>query len=436
MLEGKTFYFHTFGCQMNVNDSEHLASLLLAEGATPGDSVEKSDILLVNTCAVREKSVEKFFSYLGRLKEHKDHRGSLVVCLGCVAQLYREKLIKKFPYLDLVVGPPQYGALPLLLNNFLAEKRVLTEWEKSWVELPIFPETRESRVSAYVTIMEGCNNFCTFCVVPFTRGREKYRPASAIIQEVTRLSEQGYLEVQLLGQNVNSYRDPETGAGLSELLARIAEIDGIEWIRFLTSHPKNFTVEMAQTMASVKKVCHQLHLPIQSGSNRILEKMNRNYTREDYLEKIDLLKSLMPDISLSTDIIVGFPTETEEDFEQTIELIESIQFTNIFSFRYSPRPLTAASRMKNDVPDEVKIDRLIRLQSRQKKIQFELNQELSGQKIRVLCLGRSKKGNLYSGRNEGFQVVNFTSPVDVSNRFVEVRIAGCGPYSLHGELAA
>lgn len=435
MLEGKTFYIHTFGCQMNVNDSEHVASLLLKEGARPARSPEKSDLILINTCAVREKSVEKLFSYLGRLKEQKERHGSVIVCLGCVAQLYREKLLKKFPYLDLVVGPPQYQALPLLLNNFLTEKRVLTEWKKSWVELPILPETRESSVSAYVTIMEGCNNFCTFCVVPFTRGREKYRPLSAIIEEIKMLADRGYLEVQLLGQNVNSYCDPETGAGLPELLEKIAEIDGIEWIRFLTSHPKNFTIEMAQTMASIRKVCHQLHLPLQSGSNRILEKMNRNYTKEDYLEKIYLLKSLMPDISLSTDIIVGFPTETEEDFEQTMEAVEQIQFTNIFSFRYSPRPLTAASRMRDDVPEEVKIDRLIRLQTKQKEIQLTLNQKLIGQKLRVLCLGRSKKGNLYSGRNEGFQVVNFTSPVDVSNSFVEVKITGCGPYSLHGELA-
>jgi tRNA-2-methylthio-N6-dimethylallyladenosine synthase len=193
---------------------------------------------------------------------------------------------------------------------------------------------------------------------------------------------------------------------------------------------------MAQAMATLEKVCHQLHLPLQSGSNHILERMNRNYTREDYLEKINLLKSLMPDISLSTDIIVGFPTETEKDFEQTMEAVEEIRFTSIFSFRYSPRPLTAASRMKDDVPDEVKIDRLIRLQARQKEIQLEFNRKLIGQKFRVLCLGHSKKGNLYSGRNEGFQVVNFTSPVDVSNRFVEVRITGCGPYSLHGELVS
>ncbi len=435
MLDGKSFYIHTFGCQMNENDSEHVASMLMSEGAVKAESPETSDIILINTCAVREKSVEKLFSYLGRLKKQKETRRAVLVCLGCVAQLYREKLLKKFPHLDLVVGPSQYEALPELLRNSIPEKIVRTAWRKSWVELPIFPEARESKVSAYVTIMEGCNNFCTFCVVPFTRGREKYRPLKAILKEIEELAGRGYKEIQLLGQNVNSYRDPETGAGLVELLERTARVNGIEWIRFITSHPKNFTQEMARAMASIDKVCHQLHLPLQSGSNRILNLMNRNYSREDYLEKIDWLKSLMPDISLSTDIIVGFPTETEEDFEQTMDLLEKIRFTNIFSFRYSPRPYSAASRMKDDVPEEVKIDRLIKLQNRQKEIQLELNRKLVGQKIKVLCLGKSKKGQLYQGRNAGYQVVNFKSQKNFIGQFVEVLITDCGPYSLHGEIS-
>jgi len=435
MLEGKTFYIHTFGCQMNVNDSEHLASLLLAEGARPARRPEDSDFILVNTCAVREKSVLKLFSYLGRLKEQKERRGSVLACLGCVAQLYREQLLKKFPYLDLVAGPHQYAAIPLLLRNLQAERRVLTAWEKDWVDLPIVPEARESRVSAYVTIMEGCNNFCTFCVVPFVRGREKYRPLRSILQEVRELAGRGYLEVQLLGQNVNSYRDPDSGAGLPELLTAVAEVPGIEWVRFLTSHPRDFSPALVEAMATSAKVCHQLHLPLQSGSDRILKAMNRQYTRAEYLDIIERLRALMPDISLSTDLIVGFPGETEDDFEQTMEMLEKIRFTNIFSFRYSPRPRTAASRLKDDVPEETKIDRLIRLQTRQKEIQLELNRRLVGRTIRVLCLGASKKGQLFAGRNEGLQVVNFRSEQDVSNRMVEVRVTGCGPYSLHGELA-
>ncbi|MDD8031045.1 MAG: tRNA (N6-isopentenyl adenosine(37)-C2)-methylthiotransferase MiaB [Acidobacteriota bacterium] len=435
MLEGKTYYLRTFGCQMNVNDSEHIASLLLAEGARPASQVEDSDFILVNTCAVREKSVEKFFSYLGRLKESKEKRGSLLVCLGCVAQIYREELLRKFPYLDLIVGTNQYSAIPFFLRNLLEEKRVQTGRKKGWLELPIAREARESQVSAYVTIMEGCNNFCSFCVVPFARGREKYRPLSSILKEVKELADCGCLEVQLLGQNVNSYRDPESGAGLKELLAEIAEVPGIEWIRFLTSHPKNFSPELIRAMVSSRKICHQLHLPLQSGSNRILKKMNRGYSREDYLNKIDLLRSLMPDISLSTDIIVGFPTETEEDFAMTMELLEKVRFSNVFSFRYSPRPLTAASKIKDDVPDQTKIDRLIRLQAKQKDIQLELNRNYLMKTIKVLCLGPSKKGNLFAGRSEWFQVVNFSSPNNVSLGLVQVKITGCGPYSLHGELS-
>jgi tRNA-2-methylthio-N6-dimethylallyladenosine synthase len=434
MLKGKKFFIHTFGCQMNVNDSEHIASLMLKEGALPVSSPEESDMIFINTCAVREKSVKKLFSYLGRLKEQKEKRGTIIVCLGCVAQLYREKLFQKFPYLDIVAGPAQYHSLLEALNGLEIEKRLLSGWTKNWVELPIEAEMRESQVSAYVTIMEGCNNFCTYCIVPFTRGREKYRPLSAILVEVKKLAATGYLEIHLLGQNVNSYRDPETGARLPEVLKRIVEIEGLEWVRFLTSHPKDFTAELAETMAQNRKICHQLHLPLQSGSNRILEKMKRNYTREDYFQKIDLLKQLMPDISLSTDLIVGFPTETEEDFEQTMEAVERIQFANIFSFRYSPRPLTASSKMEDDIPEEIKIERLIRLQTRQKEIQLALNRKLIGKTLRVLCLGQSKKGNLFSGRSEGYQVVNFNSPVDVSNKLVDVRITGCGPYSLQGEL--
>lgn len=435
MLEGKTYYLHTFGCQMNVNDSEHIASLLRAEGARPALRAEDSDFILVNTCAVREKSVEKFFSYLGRLKELKEKRSSILVCLGCVAQIYREELLRKFPHLDLVVGPGQYSAIPFFLKNLVKEKRVLIGRKKDWLELPITGEARESPVSAYVTIMEGCNNFCSFCVVPFARGREKYRPLSSILEEVKKLADHGYLEVQLLGQNVNSYRDPESEAGLAELLARIAEVPGIEWIRFLSSHPKNLVSELGRAMASTKKICHQLHLPLQSGSNRILKAMNRGYTREDYLEKIELLRFLMPDISLSTDIIVGFPNETEEDFLLTMELLEKVRFSNIFSFRYSPRPLAAASKMEDNVPEETKINRLIQLQTKQKDIQLELNRRFAGQTTKVLCLGPAKKGNLFAGRNEGFQVVNFSSDLDVSHRMVPVKITGCGPFSLHGELA-
>jgi len=283
--------------------------------------------------------------------------------------------------------------------------------------------------------MEGCNNFCSYCIVPYTRGREKFRPFQSIIKEIRDLSKKGFLEIQLLGQNVNSYRDPESGKGFSSLLKEVSRTEGIEWIRFISSHPKNFTQDTAEAMSASEKVCHQLHLPIQSGSTSVLKRMNRGYTREEYLKIITMLRSLMPNISLSTDIIVGFPGETEEEFQDTLSVLEEIRFTNIFSFRYSPRPKTAASKEKDSIPFEEKKKRLIKVQTLQKKIQFEFNSSLIGATMKVLCLGRSKKDSqVLSGRNEGYQVVNFTSQEDVIGRYVYVRITSCGPYSLIGEM--
>jgi len=283
--------------------------------------------------------------------------------------------------------------------------------------------------------MEGCNNFCAYCIVPFTRGREKYRPARFILEEVRQLAREEYSEIQLLGQNVNSYRDPEKGQTFELLLKKIDRIQGIQWIRFLTSHPKDFPSSLARTMKETAKICHQLHLPIQSGSSKILANMKRGYTKEEYLEKISVMRSFMPDISLSTDIIVGYPGETDKDFEQTLDVQEKVRFTNIFSFRYSPRPRTAAAKIEDSVPFAVKRDRLLVLQDIQKKIQMEHNSSLIGKMERVLCLGRSKKDSRrYSGRNEAYQVVNFDSDKDVTGQFVDVLITSCGPYSLHGEI--
>jgi tRNA-2-methylthio-N6-dimethylallyladenosine synthase len=282
--------------------------------------------------------------------------------------------------------------------------------------------------------MEGCNNFCSYCIVPFTRGREKFRPLTNILEEVRYLANRGYQEIQLLGQNVNSYRDPESKKGFSDLLREVNQIEGIEWIRFITSHPKNLTPDIAEAMRDLKKVCHQLHLPVQSGSNAILKKMNREYTREDYMEKISLLRCLMPEVNLSTDVIVGFPGETESDFQETLSLLDDVKFTNIFSFRFSPRPLAAASKMKDTVPFETKRKRLIELQEFQKRIQLDLNTSFIGRVLKVLCLGKSRKdGQRLSGRNEGHQVVNFESKKDVMGRFVDVLITSCGPYSLVGK---
>lgn len=433
-LEKMKFYIHTFGCQMNENDSEYLAGLLAEAGARQVERPEESDIIIVNTCAVREKSEEKIFSFLGRLAPLKKKKDVLVGVVGCVAQLYRDELFEKKPFIDFILGPDCYSQLPQILSRHLGEKFISTAWSRSWQETVPRHHLRQSVVSAYVTIMEGCDNFCSYCIVPFTRGREKFRPLRNILSEIQSLANRGYKEIQLLGQNVNSYKDPETGKNFSTLLKEFNGIDGIHWIRFVTSHPKNFSQDIALAMKESGKVCRQLHLPLQSGSSAVLGRMNRGYTKEEFLEKIKFLRDLMPEINLSTDIIVGFPGETESEFEETLEVLRKIQFSNIFSFRYSPRPHTAASRLKDDIPHEEKRRRLIEVQRLQKEIQLKFHKAFIGKTIKVLCLGKSKKDTAaYSGRNEGYAVVNFTCPKEPIGQFVNVRIKSCGPYSLQGE---
>jgi len=433
-LRDITFYIQTFGCQMNENDSERIAGLLTSAGAQKIERPEDSRVVIVNTCAVRGKSEEKLFSYLGRLGALKKKHGLVIGLAGCVGQLYREKILHKNSSVDFILGPDNYHRLPEILSRTIRDKPILTSWSRDWNEDERRLFLRESSVSAYVTIMEGCDNFCAYCIVPFTRGREKCRPLRAILQEIQDVARQNYKEIQFLGQNVNSYKDPETGAPFEELLKSADKVEGIEWIRFLTSHPKDFLPGIAEAMAGSRHVCRQLHLPLQSGSTAVLERMKRGYTRDDYLETILLLRSLMPEISLSTDIIVGFPGETEQEFEETLSALEMIGFANIFSFRYSPRPRTAAANFKDDVPFEAKRRRLLEVQNRQKAIQTKIHEGFVGRTIKVLCLGKSKKDErIFSGRSEGHQVVNFTSAKDVIGRFVDVLITACGPYSLRGQ---
>ncbi len=433
-LKNLRFHVQTFGCQMNENDSERIAGLLIAAGARHSESLEESDLVVVNTCAVREKAEEKLHSFLGRLASLKKRKKMTIGVVGCVAQLRKSELLEKKPFIDFVLGPDNYSRIGEVILKSEGEKFIATDWSRDWHEIPQEMTFRESAVSAYVTVMEGCNNFCSYCIVPFTRGREKYRPMKNIVEEVHVLAAKGYKEIQLLGQNVNSYQDPSSGKDFSTLLEEVNRVKGIEWLRFITSHPKNFTKNIAEVMKNAAKVCAQLHLPIQSGSTSVLKRMNRGYTREEYLEKISFLRHLMPDISLSTDIIVGFPGETEGQFKETLSLLDEVRYANIFSFRYSPRPLTSASRKKDTVPLEEKKRRLSAVQELQKRLQLELNLSQVGRVMKVLCLGESKKDpRIYSGRNEGYHVVNFSSEKDVKGWFVDVRITSCGPYSLCGE---
>ncbi|MBN2409417.1 MAG: tRNA (N6-isopentenyl adenosine(37)-C2)-methylthiotransferase MiaB, partial [Candidatus Aminicenantes bacterium] len=393
-----------------------------------------ADLVVVNTCAVREKSEEKLSSYLGRLEPIKRKKPVRIAVIGCVAKIRGRELLEKQAVVDYVLGPDNAARLPALARETEPRKFVSTSGSKEWQEIPPEIILHQSPVSAFVTVMEGCDNFCAYCIVPYARGREKYRPFSSILGEAGDLARKGYVEIQLLGQNVNSYRDPDSGRSFTDLLSAVTGVDGLRWIRFLTSHPKNFRPETAEVMAAHETICKQLHLPLQSGSSAVLERMKRGYSRGDYLDIVSSVRRLMPDISLSTDIIAGFPGESEKDFEETLTAIREVRFTNIFSFRYSPRPRTAAAKLGDPVPEEEKRRRLEEIQRLQKSIQLENHARQVGRTMTVLCPGRARKTpDLFTGRNEGHQVVNFQSDQDCTSRFVDVRITGFGPYSLLGE---
>jgi tRNA-2-methylthio-N6-dimethylallyladenosine synthase len=433
-LLGLKVFVRTFGCQMNENDSEHISGVLLAAGAAKADRPEDADIVVVNTCAVRQKSEEKLYSYLGRLARLKRKRPFLLGVAGCVAQVRKADIVEKLPFVDFVAGPDNYLDLAETVGQAAEGPVIRTDFGHDWREIGAGATARETPWSAFVPVMEGCDNFCAYCIVPFSRGREKFRPAANILDEVRAAAGSGGVEVQLLGQNVNSYRDPDSGRSFAGLLDAVASVPGVEWVRFITSHPRNFGDDIIRSMAANPKVCPALHLPLQSGSSRVLERMNRGYAREDYLALVGRLRRSVPGLLLMTDIIVGFPGETEEDFEATCDLLREVAFAGIFSFRYSPRPLTAAAAVADDVPLETKRRRLISLQSLQKSIQAGIFRGFVGQELRVLGTGPSPKGaGRFSGRTSGNLVVNFEAPEDPAGRFITVRITGSGPYSLHGK---
>ncbi|MCX6560071.1 MAG: tRNA (N6-isopentenyl adenosine(37)-C2)-methylthiotransferase MiaB [Candidatus Aminicenantes bacterium] len=436
-LVGRLFFIRTFGCQMNENDSEKIAGVLAAEGARPAGRAEDADILIINSCAVRAKSEEKMYSYLGRLAQMKARRPLLIGVAGCIAQIEGDRILSRRLGVDFVIGPDEYLKLPEILARTDAGPVVAAEQVAAWQEAPPRLLARQSPISAFVTIMEGCDNFCSYCIVPMARGREKFRPLESIRAEVEDLARRGYREIQFLGQNVNSYRDPDGRADFARLLAEMERIPGPEWIRFLTSHPRSFGPSIIEAMAASPRICRQLHLPIQSGSSSVLARMNRGYSRADYLGLVARLRERLPGLCLSTDIIVGFPGETEEEFLETLAILEEIRFTSIFSFRYSPRPGTAAARGPDDVPLEVKRRRLIEVQTLQKRLQTEFHRSLIGRTLKVLALGPGKKdATAFSGRTEGGQVVNFRAEGDVTGRFLDLEIIGAGPYSLRGAPAS
>ncbi len=430
----KKLYIRTFGCQMNVADSEMMVQVLGQEYVlTP--HAEEADLYLINTCAIRRKSEEKVKSLLGSLKFLKRRRPQLILGVGgCVAQQEGERLLAFAPHLNLVFGTQGIYRLPELVHRAsLGERLVDVALEPEIPDLPVRAWS-PGKVQTLVTIMRGCNNFCTFCVVPYVRGRESSREPEAIVNEVAAFVTAGGKEVTLLGQNVNSY-----GRGLPEpvtfpqLLKRLNRLPGLRRLRFATSHPRDLSFELIRTFSELSALCEHLHLPVQSGSDRILKKMNRGYTGAEYLAKIAALRQACPDIAITTDLIVGFPGETEADFNQTLDLMRAAGFDQSFSFKYSPRPQTRAATFPDQVPEDKKTERLIQLQALQDELTSKSSARLVGQDLEVLVEGRSKRspGEL-CGRLRTNQVVNFIGPQELLGRLVWVTITEAHPHSLKG----
>jgi tRNA-2-methylthio-N6-dimethylallyladenosine synthase len=434
----KSFHIITFGCQMNEHDSERMAGILEGEGFAPSPDPEGADMVILNTCSIREKAEQKFYSELGRLTRltGRDGRRPLIAVAGCIAQQEGRKIISRVPAVDMVIGPSDITKLRSLVTRGTAQRLAVVETagDSEYHQRPI-PASRSDRVKAWVSIMYGCDNFCTYCVVPYLRGRERSRPATDIQGEVRALAEKGYKEVTLLGQNVNSYgKGNADGTSFPALLRLVHGIDGIERIRFVTSHPRDLSRDLVAAMRDLPKVCEALHLPVQSGSDGILTAMNRRYSAGEYREKVRLLREAIPDIALTTDIIVGFPGESDEDFDRTLELLRETEFDALFAFKYSERPNTRALELPGHLPETVKDERLSRVFDLQRAVTLRKNHGQLGAVVQVLVEGRSKRGGTLSGRTRQNRVVNVAGHDDLVGTLINVRITSAGPNSLSGEL--
>ncbi len=434
-------YIQTNGCQMNEYDSDKMRDVLLAShGMELTDSPEQADVLLLNTCSIREKAQEKVFSAVGRWKKIKDKRPEVIIGVGgCVASQEGAALQKRAPYVDIVFGPQTLHRLPELLDQARNSQKHVVDISFPEIEkFDALPEARAEGPKAYVSIMEGCSKYCTYCVVPYTRGEEVSRPLNDVIAEIETLAKQGVREIHLLGQNVNAYRGAmEDGdiAGFALLLHFVAAVDGVDRIRFTTSHPLEFTDDIIEAYAEIPQLVNHLHLPVQSGSNRILAEMKRGHLREDYLEIIRKMKAVRPGISLSSDFIIGFPGETEQDFEDTMALIEEVGYDFSYSFIFSPRPGTPAANFADDVSVEIKEQRLQRLQKRLNEMTMAISEGMVGTVQTILVEGVSKKNPLHvTGRTENNRVVNFAAHPRLAGQFVDVLITEALPNSLRGRL--
>lgn len=439
----RKYHVETYGCQMNVHDGERMAGLLEAAGYEHTPVAEEADVVVINTCSVRERAEEKLFTRLGELRVAADEqqRRPLVAVAGCVAQQEGASILRRSKLVDVIVGTQAVKQLPLLVERAAASSETgplidVNPYED--VSFPLGLTRRDDPVKAYVTIIEGCNDFCAFCVVPYTRGHERMRPVGEILDEVRQAVGTGHPEVHLLGQIVNHYQAPDDPTcDFPTLLERVCGIPGLRRVRFASPHPRHVTPRLIDAIRDLPPVCKHLHLPVQSGSDRVLARMRRRHTRAQYLDLVDQLKASVPGITLSTDMIVGFPGETDADFADTLSLVDAVGYQSMFSFKYSPRPNTLAQkRMPDDVPEDEKTRRIVMLLGRQRAIQSALHGQAVGQSVEVLVDARSRRREWeLSGRTTGNTVVNFPGGPEWLGRFVTVRIERAGPNSLWGTLS-
>jgi tRNA-2-methylthio-N6-dimethylallyladenosine synthase len=435
----RKYLIETFGCQMNVHDSERMAGLLEQAGFEATALETEADVVVINTCSVRERAEEKLYTRLGELRQLAAEQGHdpIVAVAGCVAQQEGETLLRRSPGVaDVIIGTQAIRRLPMLVDRAATERRPLIDlalYED--VAFPLGVARRGDPVKAYVTIIEGCNEFCSFCVVPYTRGHERMRPKADIVAEVGEAAQTGHREVQLLGQIVNHYAAPDDpDCDFTGLLEAVHEIPGIDRIRFASPHPRHVTPRFLNAMTRLPKICRHLHLPVQSGSTAVLSAMRRRYTRESYLDLVGTIRAMLPDVALSTDMIVGFPGETDADFEDTLTLTRAVGYHSMFSFKYSPRPNTLADqRLEDDVPEEEKTRRIVALQALQREMQTGLNERLIGQEVEVLVDAASRRRETeLSGRTSTNVVVNLPGPAEWIGQIIGTRVERAGPHSVWG----
>ena len=433
----KRFYIETFGCQMNVHDSERVAGTLIAMGYSRAAGADDADLVLYNTCSIRDKAEQKVYSRLQQFKRAAN--GRVFGVLGCVAQQEGLRIFERAPHVSLVCGSASYGRLPELIAELEDGNRRVTGLSLGTAQTFDTPYTqRDNPYRAYVTIMEGCDKSCAYCVVPATRGGERSRSKESILAEVRKLAGEGWTEIQLLGQNVSSYRDSSNGGGrFAGLLAEVAAVPGLKRVRFTTSHPRDFGREIVEAIDANPVLCDHVHLPAQSGSTRVLARMQRQYSREEYLERIEWLKQARREIAISTDIIVGFPGETEADFEETLRFLQEVRFDSLFSFKYSPRPNTSALALDGHLPEEEKSRRLTVLQNEQRAIQIRRHADLVGSAQEAAVEGYNRATGQWIGRTSQNRIVNFTHASTaggpLEGRYLRVRVTRAGANSLAGE---